>query len=99
MVKEVIWSPLAVETFDTIADYILKKFGEAAAKKFVQTVDAKLTLIKSRPKMFRRTAHRTNTYITSIHKRTTLTYRYSPVKKKIELVVFWGMQNPANKPQ
>ncbi len=90
---------LAIETFDTIIDYIFKKFGETAAKKFVQIVDAKLTLIKSRPKMFRRTGKRPNTYITSIHKRTTLTYRYRPVKKRIELVVFWGMQNPANKPQ
>lgn len=98
MVKEITWSPLAIETF-AIVDYILKKFGEAAAKKFMQTVDAKLTLIKSTPKMFRRTGKRPNTYITSIHKRTTLTYRYKPIKKRIELVVFWRMQNPANKPQ
>ena len=99
MVKEIIWSPLAIETFNTIVNYILENFGEASAKKFVQNVDAKLALIRIRPKMFRPTNRRPNTYITSIHKRTTLTYRYNSTKKKIELVVFWGMQNPKNKPQ
>lgn len=67
MVEEVIWSPLAVETYD-------------------------------RPGMFRLTGQRPNTYITSINKKTTLTYRYKPSKKQVELVVFWGMQNPATKP-
>ena len=99
MVKEVIWSPLATETFDAIVDYIFTNFGKPAAVKFVQTVEAKLTLIKTRPKMFRRSGKKPNTFITIIHKRTTLTYRYRPIKKRIELVVFWGMQNPATKPQ
>jgi hypothetical protein len=48
--------------------------------------------------MFRPTHQRANTYITVIRKRTTLTYRYKPSKNQIELIVFWGMQNPANKP-
>ena len=74
MVKEIIWSPIAKESFDAIVDYIFTNFGEAAAIKFVQTVEAKLTLIKARPKMFRRTGKKSNTYITNIHKRTTLTY-------------------------
>lgn len=98
MVEEVIWSPLAVKTYDGIIEYLLEKFGEAAVKKFVQHVDNKIRLIASRPTMFRLTEQRPNTYITSIHKKTTLTYRYKPGEKQIELVVFWGKQNPANKP-
>lgn len=99
MVKEIVWSPLATETFDAIVDYIFINFGEAASIKFVRTVEAKLALITTRPKMFRRSGKKPNTFTTTIHKRTTLTYRYRPVKKRIELVVFWGMQNPANKPR
>lgn len=34
-------------------NYILENFGESSAKKFVQNVDAKLALIRIRPKMFR----------------------------------------------
>jgi plasmid stabilization system protein ParE len=98
MVKEVIWTPLAIETFENILDYLSVNFGETAVKRFVQTVDAKIKLIQSRPAMFRRTHKRANTYITIIKKRTTLTYRYKASKNQIELVVFWGMQNPANKP-
>ncbi|MDQ6903222.1 MAG: type II toxin-antitoxin system RelE/ParE family toxin [Bacteroidota bacterium] len=59
MVKEVIWSPLATETFDAIVDYIFTNFGKPAAVKFIQTVEAKLKLIKTRPKMFRRSGEKT----------------------------------------
>ncbi len=67
-------------------------------KKFAYRVDNKIKLIVSSPKMFRLSGQRSNTYITGINKKTTLTYRYKPMKKQIELIVFWGMQNPANKP-
>lgn len=97
MVEEVIWSPLAVETYDSINKYLLEKFGETSVQKFVQRVDNKILLIASRPTMFRLTGQRTNTYITSIHKKTTLTYRYNPITNQVELVVFWGRQNPVDK--
>ena len=74
MVKEVIWTPLAVETFDNIIEYLSKNFGETAVKHFVQSVDSKIKLIQSRPRMFRPTNKRANTYITIIRKRTALTY-------------------------
>ena len=63
MVEEVIWSPLAIETYDVIIEYLLEKFGEAAVKKFVQRVDNKIRLIVSRPTMFRLTGQRPNTYV------------------------------------
>lgn len=99
MVKEIIWSPLAIESFESIVNYLLINFGESVVKSFVTIVDAKLTLIKERPKMFCPTHQKPFTYITRINRRTTLIYRYNPSKNKIELVVFWGMQNPANRPQ
>jgi plasmid stabilization system protein ParE len=39
MVKEIVWSPLAAETYKTIINYLHNKFGEPVAKKFVQKVD------------------------------------------------------------
>ncbi len=97
MVKEIIWSPLAVETYKSIIDYLIHKFGEATAKKFVQRVDDRISLIATRPRMFRATNKRPNTYITSIIKKVTLTYRYKPYKKQLELVVFWGRQDLTRK--
>ena len=99
MVKEIIWTPIAIETFDNILKYLVENFGEKSAKLFVQRVEAKLKLIESRPRMFRRSTHRSNTYITVIKPRTTLTYRYEKPENKIELIVFWGMQNPKSKPK
>ena len=66
MVKEIIWSPLAVETYDSITEYLLFSFGDVAVKKFVQKVDERLKLIVTRPKMFRPTNKHRNTYMTSL---------------------------------
>jgi plasmid stabilization system protein ParE len=98
MVKEIIWSPLALETYETIISYLHNKFGETVAKKFVQKVDDRLKLIAARPRMFRHTNKRRNTYTTSLLKKVTIIYRYKPYRKQIELVVFWGRQDPAKKP-
>jgi plasmid stabilization system protein ParE len=65
MVKEIIWSPLAIETYDAIIDYLLISFGDAAVKKFVQKIDDRLKLIVTRPKMFRPTNKHRNTYMTA----------------------------------
>ncbi|MEO8823420.1 MAG: type II toxin-antitoxin system RelE/ParE family toxin [Ginsengibacter sp.] len=98
MVEEIVWSPIAIKIFDNILDYLFANFGEKSAKDFVQRVDAKLKLIQSRPRMFRRSGQRPNTYITVIKRKTTLTYRYKKAGNKMELIVFWGMQNPSSKP-
>jgi plasmid stabilization system protein ParE len=45
MVKEIIWSPLAIETYDSIIEYLLFSFGNVAVKKFVEKVDERLKLI------------------------------------------------------
>lgn len=94
----VIWSPLAVETYDDIVEYLLENFGEVAVKNFVKHVDNKIKLIETRPTMFRPTGQRPNTYITNVRNKTTLTYRFNPTMDQVELVVFWGMQDPDNKP-
>ncbi len=98
MVEKIIWSPLAIKSFEEIINYLKNKFGELAVKRFVQRVDDKIRLIAVRPQMFRPTGKRKNTYLTNIHGKTTMTYRYNPDLKLLEIVVFWGMQNPDKKP-
>ena len=97
MAKEIVWSPLAVETFDTIINYFSEKFGELGVINFVSRVDTKIKLIASRPTISRVSDKIPDTYITSINKKTTLIYRYKPKGKIVELIVFWGMQNPDNR--
>jgi hypothetical protein len=62
-------------------------------------VDDRIKLIATRPGMFRPTNKRRNTYLTSIEKKVTLIYRYKPYRKQLELVVFWGRQDPSKKPE
>jgi plasmid stabilization system protein ParE len=96
--NEIIWSPLAVETYESIIDYLLLNFGEKAAIKFVQLVDDLIWLIASNPKMFRKSSKKADVYLASIQKKVTLFYRFKASKKQVELIVFWGKQNPANLP-
>lgn len=98
MVKKIVWSPLAIETYNSTIEYILHKFGETAVKKLVSAVNERIQLICTRPRMFRPSYKRKNTYITAINRKLTLIYRYQPTKKQLELVVFWGMQDPKRKP-
>lgn len=98
MVKKIVWSPLAIESYESIISYLLHKFGEIAVRKFIESVDERIQLIATRPRMFRPSNKKKNTYLSSIHNKVILIYRYKPRTKQIELVVFWGMQNPKNKP-
>lgn len=93
MVKEIIWSPLALESYQSILEYLHNKFGASTAKKFAEKVNTRINLIATRPKMFRPTKKHRNTYLTSLQGKVTLIYRNKPYRKQIELVVFWGMQN------
>lgn len=48
-----------METYDSITEYLLERFGEVAVKRFVKLVDNKIKLILSRPVMFRLTGQKT----------------------------------------
>jgi plasmid stabilization system protein ParE len=96
MVKEVVWTDSAEKSYWQVVDYLLKEFGNNVVSDFVNTVHNKIELISSNPFLFRKSSTVKNVFITVIHKRLTLTYRYRPRKKRIELLVFWDTrQNPA----
>jgi len=96
MVKEVVWTIRASKTYWQTIKYLSEEFGETAVMGFVTTVHNKIELISSNPFLFRKSTSQKNIFITVIHKRMTLTYRYKPLKKRIELLVFWGTRkNPS----
>jgi plasmid stabilization system protein ParE len=97
MVKEVVWTARASKTYWDVIEYLAVEFGERIAVDFVKTVHDKIELISSNPFLFRKSSSQRNVFITVIHKRLTLTYRYKPIKKRIELLVFWGTRKNSAK--
>src|SRR6266496_35948 len=96
MVEEVVWTTKASKTYWQIIEYLSSEFGENAVTRFVTTVHNKIELIISNPYLFHKSSSQKNIFITVIHKRATLTYRYRPIKKRIELLVFWSTRmNPS----
>ncbi len=95
MVKEVVWTIRASKTYWELIEYLSLEFGDNVVSGFVTRVHGKIELISSNPYLFRKSPSQKNVFITVIHKRLTLTYRYKPLKKRIELLVFWDTRkNP-----
>jgi hypothetical protein len=90
MVKEVVWTIRATKTYWQIISYLQNEFGEQSVIEFVNTDHNKIELIHSNPFLFRKSASQKNVFLTSIHKRTTLVYPYRPIKKSVQLLVFWS---------
>jgi plasmid stabilization system protein ParE len=97
MVKEVVWTIRASKTYWQVIEYLSNEFGENVVSDFVTRVDDKIELISSNPFLFKKSSSQKNVFITVIHKRLTLTYRYRPLKKRIELLVFWGTRQDPSK--
>lgn len=97
MVKEVVWTIRASKTYWQVIEYLSGKFGENVVADFVTKVHNKVELISSNPFLFKKSSSQKNVFITVIHKRLTLTYRYRPLKKRIELLVFWGTRKDPSK--
>ncbi|MFN2458034.1 MAG: hypothetical protein ABR502_07530 [Chitinophagaceae bacterium] len=97
MVKEVVWTIRAAKTYWQIISYLQEEFGEPSVIEFVNTVNNKIELIISNPYLFRKSIIQRNIFLTGVHKRTTLVYRYQPIKKVVQLLVFWNTKmNPQN---
>ncbi len=99
MVKEVVWTIKASKSYWQVVEYLLRELGRNVVTDFVTTVHQKIELISSNPYLFKKSSSQKNVFITVIHKRLTLTYRYRPVKNRIELLVFWDTRrNPSRFP-
>jgi len=90
MVQKIVWTPKAIETYDSVINYLLTNFSEKEAERFTDLIQNKLSLIRAYPLMFRPTANLRNTFRTVIHKRVVLVYQYKPRKKEVQLLHFWS---------
>lgn len=95
MVKEVVWTDEAIQTFYDIIKYLQTDWSEREVETFVCATDRVIDYITDRPRMFRKTSV-TNVHEVLITPHNLLIYRVKP--SSIELISFWDTrQNPKRK--
>lgn len=96
MAYKISWTPRAWKTFEANIYYLEIVWTENEIKKFVTAVDKKLDNLSNHPRIgTARNKKYANVRFTLIHKRVALIYRIKPIKKEIQLLVFWNSyQNP-----
>jgi plasmid stabilization system protein ParE len=96
IVKEVLWTDAGKDSFNAIIEYLDREWTEKEIEKFIWQTNQMLSKLKRYPEICRLSKKRKNVRIGILNKRTQLVYSYSPSKKRIEILLFWGMnQDPA----
>ncbi len=90
MAFKVIWSPVAVETFEAIINYTKETWTEKEVQRLIRTVNRKLLLLSQHPQLFPSTSSKGRRRKTIIHKRIILFYKVRQRKQEIELLRFWN---------
>ncbi len=95
IVKQILWTDDAKLSFDKIVEYLKKNWSEREIERFVKRTGEVLSTLKCYPEMCRPSIKRKNVRIALLNKHTQMVYHYTPGKKQIEVLLFWGMkQNP-----
>ncbi len=97
MVHEIIWSPRAIVDYVDNLEYLNKEWTEQEINNFISAVHDKLIVLSHQPYIGAlKKNKRGKRYITIINKRISLVYRVKPIKKQIELLLFWNTyRNPS----
>jgi plasmid stabilization system protein ParE len=91
----IIWSPSALKTFEGRIDYLRRNWTEREITNFTKRVKEYLETLKEEPLIGKQTGKRKHSYIGLVIKEVSLIYRVKPIKKEIELLVFFdNRQNP-----
>jgi plasmid stabilization system protein ParE len=90
MAFKVMWSPVAVQTFDEIVEYTKTNWTDKEVQELVRTVNRKVLLLSQFPFLFPSTSSGQQRRKTLIHKRIILIYKVRKRKKEIELLRFWN---------
>lgn len=96
MVCKVSWTPKALESYIGNIQYLETAWTGREVHKFINDVEKKIKTLASQPGIGSpRNKKLPNVRHTLIQKRVSLIYRYKPLKKEIELLLFWNTyQNP-----
>jgi plasmid stabilization system protein ParE len=52
MIKTIVWSPLAIDDFEKILEYLNRNWPASVVNEFIDKVDNMLTLIMENPQLF-----------------------------------------------
>ena len=97
MAYKIVWSPEAVDTFDSIIGFLSYRFTEKETAHFVNLVSRRLLLIEKFPYVARTTSPTSKRRRTVIHKRTIIYFKIRERKREIELLsIFDTRQSPGN---
>lgn len=96
MVCKINWTPKALDSYLSNIEYLQKRWTEREIKNFVAVVEKKIKTLSGHPEIGSpKNKKQQNIRHTVIHKRVSLIYQYKPLKKEIDLLLFWNTyQNP-----
>ncbi|NLU38035.1 MAG: type II toxin-antitoxin system RelE/ParE family toxin [Bacteroidales bacterium] len=93
--KKIVWTPVAVETYHSLVQYLALEWGDLFKTKFLNEVEWVVDLISQNPEMFKRSTRYKNIRIGYLSKQCSLIYRIKP--DKIELLLFWDNRQDSKK--
>lgn len=93
--KKIVWTPVAVETYHSLVQYLALEWGDLFKTKFLNEVEWVVDLISQNPEMFKRSTRYKNIRIGYLSKQCSLIYRIKP--DEIELLLFWDNRQDAKK--
>jgi plasmid stabilization system protein ParE len=95
MAKVVIWTPEAEETFDSVIEYLERRWTENEIDQFINSTNKIINLISEHPRMYRKT-NKGNVHEALITSHNLLIYKVYP--SRINLLLFWDTRrNPRKK--
>lgn len=93
MTREIIWSPDAINDFESILEYLELKWSNRITRRFINKIDDNIQLIIEDPKIFPLINQEMQIRKSVITKQNTLFYR--EINDKIEIVrLFDTRQDP-----
>ncbi|MFC1730073.1 type II toxin-antitoxin system RelE/ParE family toxin [candidate division KSB1 bacterium] len=93
MPKQIIWSPLSEEDFDSILKYLQNNWDDKIAQKFIEIIEVIIEQISINPKQFPIIHQRLKIRKCVITKHNTLYYR--EMKEHVDVLrIFDNRQNP-----
>lgn len=87
MKLEIVYTPAAKTTLNSIYNFINGQFGSSSADKFVEKAERTIDLIAANPLMFKASAIDENVRVGLIAKQCSLFYRVT--ESSIHLLYFW----------
>jgi plasmid stabilization system protein ParE len=89
------WTPTARKTYFNVLDYLVEVWTKREVQNFADEVEKVLNQISENPEMFEASRKKKNIRKGYITRHNSLYYRVKPVKKELELLIFWdNRQNP-----